>query len=244
MLTDKQKERYSRQIMSSSIGEKGQEKLGNIKVLQIGVGGLGSPFALYLTAAGIQELRIVDNDTVSLSNLQRQILYREEQIKKAKTDIAAVELKNLNSNVTIKTHQDYVDEQSIEKYLNDIDFIVDCSDNLKTKFLVNKTAVKHNIKCVVAGIKDFFGQIITVDPENTACYECVFTEQKVKEKKKETLPVIGATAGVLGTLEAVEVIKTALDLPNLYNRLLMVDLLNQSYNIIDVVKNENCICSQ
>jgi sulfur carrier protein ThiS adenylyltransferase len=244
MLTDKQKERYSRQIMSSSIGEKGQEKLGNIKVLQIGVGGLGSPFALYLTAAGIQELRIVDNDTVSLSNLQRQILYREQQINQAKTDIAAVELQNLNSNVNVKTYQDYVDEQSIEEYIDDIDFIVDCSDNLKTKFLVNKTAVKHNIKCVVAGIKDFFGQIITVDPDNTACYECVFTEQEVKEKKKETLPVIGATAGVLGTLEAVEVIKTALGLPNLYNKLLMADLLNQSYNIIDVVKNENCICSQ
>ncbi|MGV9171250.1 MAG: HesA/MoeB/ThiF family protein [Promethearchaeia archaeon] len=244
MLTDKQKERYSRQIISSSIGEKGQEKLAKIKVLQIGAGGLGSPFALYITAAGIDELRIVDNDTVSLSNLQRQILFREDQIDKIKTDIAKKELEKLNSEVTIKAYQDYVDEVSIEKYVKDIDFIVDCSDNLKTKFLVNRTAVKHNIKCVVAGIKDFFGQIITVDPKSTACYECVFTEQERDEEKENPLPVIGATAGVLGTLEGVEVIKTALGLPNLYNKLLMVDLLNHSYNIIEVVKNKKCICSQ
>ncbi|MFO8017010.1 MAG: HesA/MoeB/ThiF family protein [Promethearchaeia archaeon] len=242
MLTEKEKKRYSRQILSSSIGEEGQEKLGKINVLQIGAGGLGSPFALYLTAAGIQELRIVDNDTISLSNLQRQILYRENQIDKVKIDIAKTELENLNSEVTIKTYQDYVDEQSIEKYIDDVDFIVDCSDNFKTKFLVNRTAIKHNIKCVVAGIKEFFGQIITINPEDTACYECVFSEQDLEKEEKTILPVIGATAGVLGTLEAVEVIKTALGLPNLYNKLLVANLLEHSYNIIDVVKNKKCIC--
>ncbi|GAI92151.1 unnamed protein product, partial [marine sediment metagenome] len=146
ILTKAQKERYSRQILSPSIGEEGQEKLSKVRVLQIGAGGLGSPFALYIVAAGIKELTIIDNDTLSISNLQRQILYNEAQVGKEKVHAAKERLSNLNSEVEIKVHNDYLDENSIKKYIKNKDFIVDCSDNFKTKFLVNKVAIDYNLK--------------------------------------------------------------------------------------------------
>jgi len=119
---------------------------------------------------------------------------------------------------------------------------VDCSDNFKTKFLVNKIAVENNLRCVIAGIKDFYGQIITINPRVTACYQCVFSPTEIPPDEG-LLPVIGVTPGILGTLEALEIIKTALGLPNLENKILMVNLIDLRFNIIDIVKNEKCICS-
>ena len=243
MLTKEQKERYSRQIISPSIGEEGQEKLSKLRVLQIGAGGLGSPFSLYLVASGIKELTIVDKDIVSISNLQRQILYNESQIGQSKVEVALKALSNLNSNVEIKIHNEYVNDDTILNFYDKQDFIVDCSDNMKTKFLVNKTAINTRTKCVIAGIKDFYGQIMTIIPGKTACYECVFNEPDEEKGRKEPLPVIGVTPGILGTLEALEVIKTTLGLPNLENRLLMVNLLTLSFDMINIVRNENCTCS-
>jgi molybdopterin/thiamine biosynthesis adenylyltransferase len=244
ILTESQKKRYSRQILSPSIGEVGQEKLSKIRVLQIGAGGLGSPFALYIVAAGIKELTIIDNDTLSISNLQRQILYNEAQVGKEKVQSAKERLSNLNSEVEIKVYNDYLDENSIKKYIKNKDFIVDCSDNFKTKFLVNKVAIDYNVKAIIAGIKDFFGQIITIDPKKTACYECVFNQPDTLDSSEGPLPVIGVTPGILGTLEALEVIKTTLGLPNLENKLLIVNLLDLMFNTIDIVKSENCMCSK
>ncbi|MBY9016866.1 MAG: HesA/MoeB/ThiF family protein [Candidatus Lokiarchaeota archaeon] len=244
ILTESQRKRYSRQILSPSIGEAGQEKLSKIRVLQIGAGGLGSPFSLYLVAAGIKELTILDNDTLSISNLQRQILYKETQIGREKVLAAKESLATLNSEVEINSYNEYVDENSVVKYIENKDFIVDCSDNFKTKFLVNEVAVNYGIKAVIAGIKDFYGQIITIDPKKTACYECVFNRPNISDSKDGPLPVIGVTPGILGTLEALEVIKTSLGLPNLENKLLMVNLLDLMFNTIDLVKNPNCFCSK
>jgi molybdopterin/thiamine biosynthesis adenylyltransferase len=213
-------------------------------VLQIGAGGLGSPFALYLVAAGIKELTIIDNDTVSISNLQRQILYDESQIGIDKIVAAKERLSTLNSEVNIKIYKEYIDEKSIKNHIKDTNFIVDCSDNFKTKFLVNRVAVEFKIKAVIAGIKDFFGQIITVNPKVSACYECVFNQPNSLDSSEGPLPVIGVTPGILGTLEALEVVKTALNLPNLENKLLIVNLLNMSFDTIDLVRNENCFCSK
>lgn len=207
---------------------------------------MGSPFSLYLTAAGIKELTIIDNDVLDLSNLQRQILYNESQIGKDKVNSAKEVLSKLNSDVQINVYKDFIDEKSIKKYLEekDYDFIVDCSDNFKTKFLVNKIAVENNLRCVISGIKDFYGQIITINPKKTACYQCVFSEPIEAPPEEGPLPVIGVTPGILGTLEALEVIKTALGLPNLENKVLMVNLIDLRFNIIDIVKNESCFCSK
>ena len=246
MLTEEQKKRYSRQIISPSIGEEGQKKISNLRILQVGAGGLGSPCSLYLVAAGIKELTILDNDVLDVSNLQRQILYNESQLGGVKVELAKEVLSNFNSEVQVNAFKDYIDENSIKKYLKGQDFIIDCSDNLKTKFIVNKVAVDNNMKCVIAGIKDFYGQIMTINPKTSACYQCVFPEPEKKNVNAppgSPLPVIGVTPGILGTLEALEVIKTALGLPNLENKLLMVNLLDLSFNIIKVAKDEHCICS-
>jgi adenylyltransferase/sulfurtransferase len=172
-------------------------------------------------------------------------LYSEKQIGLAKVDAAKDVLKKLNSLVKINAYKDDVNEKSIVKYINQkgYDFIVDCSDNFETKFLVNRIAIEYNLKCIIAGIKDFFGQIITIDPRVSACYQCVFSEPNQIQNSLKPLPVIGVTPGILGTLEALEVVKTTLGLPNLQNKLLMVNLLNLMFDIIDLVKNENCICS-
>jgi molybdopterin/thiamine biosynthesis adenylyltransferase len=246
MLNKEQKERYARQIISPEIGEKGQEKISKLKILQIGCGGLGSPFSMYLTAAGVEELTIIDNDKVDISNLQRQILYNESQLGKDKVNAAKEVLSKLNSEVKVNIYKDFIDGNSISKYLEskDYDFIVDCSDNFKTKFLVNKIAIENNIRSIIAGIKDFYGQIITINPKKTACYQCVFSEPIEAPTNEGPLPVIGVTPGILGTLEALEVIKTALNLPNLENKVLMVNLLDLRFNIIDIVKNEDCFCSR
>ncbi|MHA2393197.1 MAG: HesA/MoeB/ThiF family protein [Promethearchaeota archaeon] len=237
--------RYSRQIISPEIGLEGQEKISQIKVLQIGAGGLGSPFALYLTAAGINELTIIDNDVVDISNLQRQILFNETHIGKDKVNSAKEVLINLNSDVKINAYKDYVNENTVKKYLKEdnYDFIVDCSDNFRTKFVVNRIAIENNIRCIIAGIKNFYGQIITINPKKTACYQCVFSEPIKIPLSEGPLPVIGVTPGILGILEALEVIKTVLGLPNLENKVLMVNLIDLRFNIIDIVKNEICFCS-
>lgn len=213
--------------------------------MQIGCGGLGSPFSLYLTAAGINELTIIDNDVLDISNLQRQVIYNEAQIGEDKVKSAKEVLKKLNSDVKVNAYKDYVDKFSINKYLNEkkYDFIVDCSDNFKTKFLVNQIAIENNLRCVIAGIKDFYGQIITINPRSSACYQCVFSSPPESIPNEDPLPVIGVTPGILGTLEALEVIKTCLGLPNLENKVLMVNLLDLRFNVIDIVKNDNCICS-
>jgi len=197
-----------------------------------------------MVAAGINELTIIDNDILSISNLQRQVLYNETQIGKSKVNLAKDILSKLNSEVKINVFKEYVNEDSISNYIADQDFIVDCSDNLQTKFLVNRVAIKHNLRCVIAGIKDFYGQIITINPKETACYQCVFTEPSEPSLEEGPLPVIGVTPGILGTLEALEVIKTSLGLPNLENKLLMVNLLNLRFDKIDLIKNEHCICSE
>ncbi|MHA1194447.1 MAG: HesA/MoeB/ThiF family protein, partial [Promethearchaeota archaeon] len=166
-----------------------------VRVLQIGAGGLGSPFSLYMVASGIKELTIIDNDTVSISNLQRQILYNEKQLDKDKASMAKETLSKLNSDVKIKVYKDYIDNKTIRKYVDGQDYIVDCSDNLATKFLVNRTAIEYNLKCVISGIKDFYGQIMTIIPRKTACYECVFNKPEKFASKEGPLPVIGVTPG-------------------------------------------------
>jgi len=244
-LTEEQKIRYGRQLFSKYVDENKQEILLNSKVLQIGAGGLGSPCSMYLIAAGIGELTIVDNDTVDLSNLQRQILYGMSSINNVKVEEAKKRLTDMNPSANIITKKIYVDEKNIDELVKNKDYIIDCSDNAKTKFMVNDAAIRNNIKCTIAGIKDFFGQILSIDPGKSACYRCIFYDVP-GETSSDTgpLPVIGVSPGVLGPLEATEVIKSLLGIGEpLYNQLLMVNLLDMSFTKIPVQRYENCLCS-
>ena len=243
-LTEQQKIRYARQLISENIGEERQEKLLNSKIVQIGAGGLGSPCSMYLVAAGVGELTIIDNDTVDLSNLQRQILYTDDSIKRVKVEAAKERLESMNSDVKVIAKQVYVNDKNIDEYLKGKDYLIDCSDNAKTKFMTNDAAIRNDVKCTIAGIKDFVGQIISIDPGKSACYRCVFYDVPEEQPNIGPLPVAGVTPGVLGTMEAAEVIKSLINIGEpLYNQVLMVNLLNMSFSKINVLQSESCTCA-
>ena len=206
MLTREELERYQRQILI--IGKNGQDKLKQKKVLQVGLGGLGSPLSLYLVSSGIGELIIFENDSLSLSNLGRQILYNTDDVNKSKGDLAKSYLTKLNPNTKITLIKERFTEKSANNYLKNtqIDYLVDASDNFETKFLINDMGIKFNIPFTIAGIQGFDGQLISVDPHKTACYRCIFGDIPKTDRSKP-IPVMSPTCGVVGSLEANEVLK-------------------------------------
>ena len=207
-------ERYSRQLMISEIGEVGQRKLKNSKVLIIGAGGLGSPVAYYLCAAGIGTIGIADGDIVEISNLQRQILHSEETLAQKKVHSAKIALEKLNSNVIIQTFPFSVDDTNILSLIKEYDIIVDATDRFENKFLINDACVLAKKPYVHGGIHGFKGQLFTYIPSKGPCYRCIF-EDIPKNISDFPIPVLGAVAGVIGSLQAIESIKYILDMESL-----------------------------
>ena len=208
-LTDQQLERYSRHITLKEIGVRGQKKLLAAKVLIIGAGGLGAPAAMYLAAAGVGTIGIADCDSVELSNLQRQIIHTTDDIGKPKVQSAAETIKSLNPDVEIITYHEYVNSKNIASMIADYDFIIDGADNFPTKFLINDACVLGHKPFCHAGILRFEGQLMTYVPDVSPCYCCVFEAPP----PKDTVPscreagVIGAMAGIIGAMQALEAVK-------------------------------------
>jgi molybdopterin/thiamine biosynthesis adenylyltransferase len=244
-LNEEQIERYSRQIVLKEVGGKGQEKLLNSKISIIGAGGLGSPVALYLAAAGIGTLRIIDFDYVDLSNLQRQVLHYTPDIKKLKTESAYRKLHELNPNINIETVSEQLNPENAEKLLQGSDYVIDGSDNVQTKMLVNDLCISLGIPFTIAGVLRFHGQILTVIPQKkTTCYRCIFGDVKSAPSSMSCSQagVMGYLPGIFGCLEANESIKYLLDLGNLIvNRMLFIDLLNYHFNFIEIKRDEGCL---
>ncbi len=244
-LTEEQIERYSRQIVLKEIGGIGQSRLLNSKVTIIGAGGLGSPVAYYLTAAGIGNIKIIDFDKVELSNLQRQILHFNTDIKKDKTQSAYEKLINLNPGVQIEIVNKRLIPSNSKSLLKNSDFVIDGTDNILTKMLINDACMNLKIPFVIAGVIRFNGQIMTIIPSRkTACYRCVFGE--ITENNPlmscSQAGVIGLIPGIIGCMEANEAIKYLLGIGDLIiNRLLFLDLLNYHFDFIKIDRNENCI---
>ncbi|MHA1673200.1 MAG: HesA/MoeB/ThiF family protein [Promethearchaeota archaeon] len=242
MLTNDEQDRYQRQILT--IGEKKQQLLATKTVLQVGAGGLGSPLALYLVAAGVGTLIIFETDTVSLSNLGRQVLYTTEDVGKSKAILAKQRLRALNPNVNIIVIEEWLTRENAPIYLEkyNVDYLVDASDNFETKFLINDLGIQFKIPTTIAGISGFEGQILSIIPGQSACYRCIFGEPP---KKKDTapIPVMSPTCGVLGSLEANEVIKGLLGMKErLLNKLLMVSLDSGDFTKIKISINPKCLC--
>jgi molybdopterin/thiamine biosynthesis adenylyltransferase len=244
-LTPDQIERYSRQIMVPDLGGAAQMHLRAARVLVIGAGGLGSPAAFYLAAAGIGTLGIVDPDKVELSNLQRQILHGTADIGRQKVDSAKATLTEFNPDVEVKTYPVRFEDANAAEIAADYQFIVDGSDNFDTKFLVNDTAVKLGIAFSHAGIVRLQGQTMTVIPGKSACYRCLFKAPPPPEEilNCQASGILGAVAGTLGTIQATEAVKYLAGFEEglLTDRLLVYDAKNMKFRDIDVKRDPNCV---
>ncbi len=208
-LTAAQMERYSRHILLREMGTEGQEKLLHAKVLILGAGGLGSPAALYLAAAGVGTIGIADADEVDLSNLQRQIIHTTADIGKAKVQSARETLQAVNPDVTVKTYHTFVTPENIMELIADYDFIVDATDNFPSKFLINDACVMAKKPFSHAGVLGFQGQLMTYVPGQGPCYRCIFGDVPPEDAVPtcKQVGIIGAVAGVIGSLQAMEAVK-------------------------------------
>lgn len=247
-LREDQIERYSRQILLPDVGGKGQEKLLNAKVLIIGAGGLGSPAGLYLTSAGIGKIGIVDSDKVELNNLQRQILHATKDVGKAKVLSAKERLNNLNPDVEVITHRLRLTSKNILAIIKDYDIIVDGSDNFPTRYLVNDACVLSEKPLSHGGILKFDGQAITILPGKSACYRCLFPEPPPPgfAQSCQEAGILGAVAGLIGIVQANEVLKYILGIGNLLTgKLLIFNALNPSFRQVKVSKDPKCqVCGE
>ena len=243
-LSKNQIERYSRQIILKNIGAAGQKKIIKSKVLIVGMGGLGCPVAEFLTRAGVGCLGIVDPDIISLSNIHRQSLYDINDLKKYKVLVARQKLKKINSKININCHKIRLNENNYSKIFKKYDFIVDGSDNFKTKFLINDLC-KINKKFLVTGaISKFDGHIFTFDFKNkeTPCIRSFFQESKISDDilNCEYEGILGTVAGIIGTIQANEVLKKILNIgKNLNGYILIIDLLNLSFRKVKLNKIKN-----
>ncbi len=229
-------ERYSRQI--PLIGEEGQRKLRRSEVTVVGAGGLGTPLLVYLTCAGVGKIRVIDPGIPKLNNLNRQFLYYSLE-KRSKAEIIAEKLEEINPEVSVDPVSERISEDNSE-IVGTPDAIVDCLDTFSSRMILNEYSVSKGIPLVHAGVEGFYGQIMTVIPKEGPCLACLFRNLTDKER----IPIIGYTAGVLGSMEAAEVINLLLGKPALVGRLLFVDLKEMKIEEIRVERDPNCpICS-
>jgi len=246
-LNEEQLERYSRHIILSDVGPEGQEKISNGKVLIIGTGGLGAPAALYLAAAGVGTIGLVDGDTVDLSNLQRQVIHFTPDLDKPKVESAKEKIAQINPDVKVDTYQEMATSANIRDLLKDYDFILDGTDNFPAKFLINDACVFEKKPFSHGGILRFDGQTMTHVP-GSACYRCIFGFAPPLDAVPSCSQagVLGAVAGMLGTIQAAEALKFLVDIGDLLtNRLLIFNALNMNFRTVKVNKNPECpVCGE
>lgn len=244
--TDEQIERYSRHIILKDVGGKGQQKILNSKILIIGTGGLGAPAALYLAAAGVGTLGLVDGDVVDITNLQRQVIHFTPDINKLKVISAKEKINLINPDVNVVTYNMRVFADNISEIIKDYDFVIDGTDNFPAKFLINDACVIQCKPFSHGGILRFDGQTMTYIP-GSACYRCVFDQPPPKGAVPtcSEAGILGSVAGILGTIQATEALKYILGLGELLNnRLLIFNALNMNFRTVKFKRNPNCkICS-
>ena len=240
--TDSQIERYSRHIILQDVGVEGQLKILDGKVLIVGAGGLGSPVALYLAAAGVGTIGIIDGDVVDTTNLQRQVIHFTADVNKPKVDSAREKIEQLNPDVKIITYHDLLHQDNAIDIISQYDFVVDGTDNFPTKFLVNDACVLAGKPYSHGGILRFEGQTLTYTPGN-ACYRCIFHAPPPANAVPSCSQagVLGSIAGMLGTIQATEVLKFFTGVGDLLtNRILTFDAKNMNFRTISVKRNSKC----
>jgi len=240
-------ERFSRQIVLKDIGILGQKKILSSKVLIIGAGGLGSPVAEFLSRAGIGTLGIVDDDKVSLSNLHRQSLYSSSDIGKFKVQIAKNKIKKINPNTKVDIYKFRLNNKNFKEIINSYDYIVDGSDNFTTKFLLNDFCLKFEKILITGAISKFDGHIFTFDFKNKRipCLRCFFQESEILDNllNCESEGILGTVAGIVGIIQANEVLKKILNIgTGLDGYIFILDLLHLDFRKVKLKKRKNCFC--
>ena len=246
--TKKQIERYSRQIILKKIGVVGQKKLLKSSVLIVGAGGLGSPVAIYLAASGIGKIGIVDKDKIEISNLSRQILFSMNDIRKNKSSIAINKLKKINPDIKLKSFNNKLTKKNINQIANNFDVIVDGSDNFRTRFLINDYCLKNKKILISGAISKFDGQVYTFNfKKKTPCLRCFMPSMPSNPDidNCEFEGVIGALAGIIGSIQANEVLKEILEIgDSLRGYILVIDALNLTFRKVKLNKRSNCFCNE
>jgi len=245
-LNDEQFHRYARHLILDEVGEEGQEKLLESRVLVVGAGGLGAPLLMYLAAAGVGTLGIVDDDAVDLTNLQRQIVHATGSVGRQKTESARETIAALNPGINVVTHDMRLDAGNAAEIIAGYDLVADGSDNFDTRYLLNDLCYQAGIPLVAAAMLRFEGQLFTFrrdDDNPTACYRCIFPEAPPEDlvPRCEEAGILGALAGVMGSLQTTEVLKELLGLgESLAGRMLIYDALNTGFHTINVPRNPAC----
>jgi molybdopterin/thiamine biosynthesis adenylyltransferase/rhodanese-related sulfurtransferase len=243
VLTAEQRDRYKRHILLPEVGEEGQQKLLESKVLLLGAGGLGSPAALYLAAAGVGTLGIVDMDVVDASNLQRQILHNMDRIGERKVDSAKKTLTSLNPDVNVVTHDVRFGADNVMEIIDGYDVVLDGTDNFPTRYLLNDASLLARIPVVHGSIFRFEGQVTVFKPYDGPCYRCLLPEPPPPELAPSCAEagVLGVLPGIVGSIQALETIKLLLDLGDpLVGRLLAYDALEESFRTFKVRRDPKC----
>jgi len=246
--TPLQAQRYSRHLLIPEVGEAGQQKLLDSKVLLIGAGGLGSPAAYYLASAGVGTLGIVDSDVVDLTNLQRQILHTTDRIGESKVSSAKRTLEALNPDVKIVGYEERLSAANIDRIIEGYDLVIDGADNFPTRYLLNDASVKHRVPVVHGSIFRFEGQVTVFKPFEGPCYRCLFPEPPPPELAPSCAEagVLGVLPGVIGTIQATEAIKLLLDIgESLVGRYLLYDALEGSFREVHLRRDPECpVCGE
>ncbi|HOP40087.1 MAG TPA: molybdopterin-synthase adenylyltransferase MoeB [Geobacteraceae bacterium] len=248
MLTEEQAERYSRHIILKEVGNTGQTRLMKGKVLIIGAGGLGSPAALYLAAAGIGTVGIADADVVDISNLQRQVIHSTSDLGRPKVESARAKMVAINPEVRVVTHHTWICADNIMDIIRDYDFVIDGTDNFAAKFLINDACVMAGKPFSHGGVLHFLGQAITVIPNVSPCYRCIFPDPP----PPTAIPtcartgVLGVLPGVIGTIQATEAIKFLLGVGKLLTgRLLVYDAEGMDFYASPIARQARCpLCGE
>ena len=241
--TDEQVTRYSRHILLPEVGGKGQKKIAKARMLIVGAGGLGSPAALYLAAAGVGTLGLIDSDVVDLSNLQRQIIHQTPDVGRPKVVSAKDKIQALNPDVNVVLYEDRFVARNALDLVRDYDVVIDGVDNFPAKFLINDACFFADKPLVHGGILRFDGRVTTVIPRKSACYRCVFRQPPPPGlvASCQEAGVIGALAGVIGTLQATEALKLVLGIGRpLTDRMLDYDARRTAFREIRIKRNPNC----
>ena len=236
-------ERYKRHILIKNIGGQGQKKLGQAKVLLVGLGGIGSTVLQHLAAAGIGKIGLVDQDTVALSNLQRQTIYTFEDIGRKKVSVASKFVKNLNKNVHISEYDFFLNANNSTRVVGEYDIVLDGTDNVESRELINKHCVKLGKPLIFGGVSGWEGLVSLLVYKNSACFACIFTNSEKRPTFFDcsTEGVLGVTTSLVGTLMVAETIKLICNTGQLLtNKLLICDALSGVTEILNVQKNEKC----